>query len=333
MWIAWLFLFYVTGISAALVEPQSISVNSPIRNEVGRGRESDRIRRYACPIGFFRINRQCYYLSGGKAPWREAYFHCKDRNATLAVLNRSKDRTLRNYLLGDRFTKLERWIGGIFNWRKGDWEWGVSGEKMEFMNFPKSNEKDNNHLAWHCAVMDPILKYKWNQRKCIEPKHYVCQVPAGGLRRRRKKNLNAPQNQRLKPRRKGKKRIPKRPPVVHGNWNRTQTDRRRDWDQENANQDWAHGVNLGYRPPPLTRMAPGARPSDRLRRRNETLLGRRHPPLSQIIPRGTEYGGFVGDSPIRSGNQAQGFVDVNNVLSQSDTRINDISLEEVLFKT
>jgi hypothetical protein len=71
--------------------------------------DNDGIRRFECPAGFFRLRRNCYYLSGGTAPWREAHFQCTARNSTLAVLNRyGKDKILRKYLMGDQFRKSLR---------------------------------------------------------------------------------------------------------------------------------------------------------------------------------------------------------------------------------
>jgi len=61
------------------------------------------------------LKRFCYYLSAGTASWRDAYFHCKDRNATLAILDRNgKDRMLRKYLMGDQFSEY-RLVSRPFN--------------------------------------------------------------------------------------------------------------------------------------------------------------------------------------------------------------------------
>lgn len=97
------------GISAGiLVEAHTNSINLPSSNGEKSDKDFDGIRRFACPVGFFRLKRNCYYLSAGIAPWREAYFHCKDRNSTLAELDKNgKDRILRKYLMGEQFSK---WI-------------------------------------------------------------------------------------------------------------------------------------------------------------------------------------------------------------------------------
>lgn len=96
------------GIYTASIEPQSISINSVVTNQPRPNRQNNYLRRFACPVGFFRLKRYCYYLSAGMDTWREAHFNCKDRNATLAVLDkRGKDRVLRKYLMGDQFSKFE----------------------------------------------------------------------------------------------------------------------------------------------------------------------------------------------------------------------------------
>lgn len=199
--------FSPIGLSEAVLD---FGVNPLIANQSTGMRVHEPVRRFACPVGFFRLKRFCYYLSAGTAPWRDAYFHCKDRNATLAILDRNgKDKMLRKYLMGDQFSeyklilvspgfnmplytpeshnmhtstaKLERWIGGIFNWEQMSWEWGVTGEKMVFQSFGRMEPGKSKRYAWHCVIMDPALKYKWSARSCVERKHYICEVPAGRL--------------------------------------------------------------------------------------------------------------------------------------------------------
>lgn len=77
--------------------------------------------------------------------------------------------------------KLERWIGGIYNWQQMAWEWGVSGDKVVYQNFDKLDPKNPKKYAWHCVVMDPSVRYKWKPRSCVERKHYICEVPAGRI--------------------------------------------------------------------------------------------------------------------------------------------------------
>jgi len=111
--------FFLLGLSSAVLQPPNFGI-SPLTNQSITLRQHEPVRRFACPVGFFRLKRFCYYLSAGTAPWREAYFHCKDRNATLAILDRNgKDKMLRKYLMGDQFSKskliLPRMIVISFN--------------------------------------------------------------------------------------------------------------------------------------------------------------------------------------------------------------------------
>ncbi|XP_043257890.1 uncharacterized protein LOC122400468 isoform X2 [Colletes gigas] len=321
-----------TGISAAVVRPYNVSISSPVANQSRIGRQNEAIKRFACPIGFFRLKRYCYYLSAGTAPWRDAHFHCKDRNATLAILDRNgKDRMLRKYLMGDQFTKLERWIGGIYNWQKMVWEWGVTGEKMAFQNFGKpQTSRSNQQYAWHCITIDPTLKYKWNPRSCVERKHFVCEVPAGRVARRRKKTTDdpfAPQNQRLKPRKKGKKYTKEpRKPGKQNKQNKQRPAWRRHWAEQNAN-DWSHGVNMGSRPPYNNRTM-----YSKNRMRHHPNRTQQHYPqrrIEQILPPGQGYHVFQGDGPNQG---PQSLTDVNKVLYQFSGKMNDIASEEVLRK-
>ncbi|XP_031837847.1 uncharacterized protein LOC116429246 [Nomia melanderi] len=311
-----------TGISAFVAQPYNASINLQVTNHLGIGQQNAPTNRFACPIGFFRLKRYCYYLSAGTAPWRDAYFHCKDRNATLAILDRNgKDRMLRKYLMGDQFTKLERWIGGIFNWQKSAWQWGVTGEEMVFQNFgrPQTNQSKQQY-AWHCITIDPTLKYKWSPRSCIERKHFVCEVLAGRIPRRRKKNPDpyAPQNQRLKPGKKGKKYPKEMRKSQKGRQNRQQQRRRRYWEVQNGNDDWSHGVKIGARPPSNNRVR---------HHPNRTQVAYSAAKKPQYPLQGLEYGAFLGDGPS---NDPQSLTHISRVLSPNT--INGLASEEVLRK-
>ncbi|XP_076233269.1 lithostathine-2 isoform X2 [Calliopsis andreniformis] len=310
-----------TGTLALVVLPYNNSINQVPVNQPGIGRHNEPIRRFACPIGFFRLKGYCYYLSAGMATWRDAHFLCKDRNATLAILDRNgKDKMLRKYLENDQFMKLERWIGGIFNWQKMAWEWGVTGEEMVFQNFGKPQTgQPKQQYAWHCVTIDPTLNYKWSPRSCVERKYYVCQVRPGRIPRRRKKTIDpyAPQNQRLKPRKKGKKyskepQKPNKPKKPRPMW--------RNWAEQNADNYWVHGVNAGSRPPSKNRMRHHA---------NRTPLNRTAPRVAQVLPQGSEYGAFLGDGPIYG---SRSLTDISKGLSQIPGKINDLASEEVILK-
>lgn len=324
-----LMILCATGISTYVAGSYNVSINQPIANHLGNGRQNEPVKRFACPIGFFRLKRYCYYLSAGTAPWRDAHFHCKDRNATLAILDRSgKDRMLRKYLMGDQFTKLERWIGGIYNWQKMTWEWGVTGAKMDFQNFGRPQFSQSKY-AWHCITIDPSLKYRWSPRSCVERKHFVCEVPAGRVARRRKKTTDpfAPQNQRLKPRKKGKKYSKDTQKPQKGK-RKQRPGWKRNWAEQDTNNYWAHGVNFGSRPPSNNRM-----PYSKVRIRhnpNRTQPNYSAPTVAQIQPQGQAgYGAFLGDGPSSG---PQSLTDLSKVLFQNRGKINDLASEEVLLK-
>ncbi|XP_020296203.1 uncharacterized protein LOC109861098 [Pseudomyrmex gracilis] len=330
MWKCWILFLCFAGLSTAVWDSQNFGANSRARNQSTAVRQHEPVRRFACPVGFFRLKRFCYYLSAGTAPWREAYFHCKDRNATLAILDRNgKDKILRKYLMGEQFTKLERWIGGIFNWQQMAWEWGVTGEKMVFQSFGKAETEKSEKYAWHCVIMDPAFKYKWSARSCVERKYYICEVPAGRIVRRRKKSdISAPQNQRLKPRKKGKKFSDDQKKLDGRKKSQTW---RRNWTDQRANQQWAHGVKLGSRPPSNIKVTePRERARHQTLRSNRTRL--QQPPVvrvAQVLPQRRKYDVFPDGGS--NNHQPQNLADMN-VLSQFHSKINDLAQEEVLLK-
>lgn len=65
-------------------------------------------------------------------------------------------------------------------------------------------------------------------------------------RRRKKSDPFAPQNQRLKPRKKGKKYLDEQ--KLEGK-KKNRVNWRRNWADQRENEQWAHGVKLGSRPP------------------------------------------------------------------------------------
>ncbi|XP_051154087.1 uncharacterized protein LOC127277222 [Leptopilina boulardi] len=326
----WIILVCLAGITLGLQEQETINNSIPgprISEEYDKEHDEQGIRRFACPVGFFRLKRFCYYLSAGKSPWNEAHYHCKDRNATLSILDRyGKDKMLRKHLMGEQFMQLDRWIGGIYNYKLKIWTWGTSGKQIDFQSFERQPQ---NPLPYSCIVMDPSAKYKWKAKSCFESKFYVCEVPAGGIGRRRKKTVDpfAPENQRLRGRKKGKKNILKENKHKKHRQNKGRiAHEKKEWRQQNPNQEWNHGVKLGSRPPSRIRMAPGAMPSDRMRHHpiDRTYQGSMIPRVSQISSQGKEYGAFLGDSPANIQRQ-QNLADISNALTDFH--------EQILLKT
>ncbi|KAG6795849.1 hypothetical protein HZU73_08970 [Apis mellifera caucasica] len=305
---------YVECVGIFAVQSHNINFDETAASRPRINRQNNGIKRYACPIGFFRLKRYCYYLSGGTAPWREAYFHCKDRNATLAILDRNgKDRMLRKYLWNDQFTKLERWIGGIYNWQQMAWEWGITGEKVHFQNFGLPEFNRSKKYAWHCITIDPTLKYKWRPKSCVERKHYVCEVLAGRIVRRRKKTADSRALQNQKSRKKGKKYL-NESHKSNGRNKQRNAWKKRNYIEQNAD-DWAHGVKLGSRPPSYN--------ENYLNLRMRHHSNRTGPIMAQIQEK--EYNAFLADG---SNNGPQSLTDRNRIFPQ----ISGINLasEEVL---
>jgi hypothetical protein len=71
--------------------------------------------------------------------------------------------------------RLERWIGGIYNWETKRWVWGSTGRRLSYQGFSRRSPTEDS--TWHCIVMDPIMMYKWGTRSCVHRKHYICEKP------------------------------------------------------------------------------------------------------------------------------------------------------------
>lgn len=93
-------------------------------------------RMYAiCPPAFLKIGNECYFISNKTESWLDAHFDCKDRNSKLAEPLKFADRRLRKYLRTKDQTNGEKWIGGMFNWQTGNWQYGYNGGAMKYQGF------------------------------------------------------------------------------------------------------------------------------------------------------------------------------------------------------
>ncbi|XP_055534230.1 uncharacterized protein LOC129723808 isoform X2 [Wyeomyia smithii] len=130
-------------------------------------------RMYAmCPPHFFRVGNECYFISQNKQNWLDAHFECKDRNSKLAEPLKYGDRNLRKYLSMTR-EKNYIWIGGNYNWRANKWQWGYNGEEIGYQSF--SQMVPGQDLKYHCAVLNPDLKFRWSAKLCTEKLNFICQ--------------------------------------------------------------------------------------------------------------------------------------------------------------
>jgi hypothetical protein len=54
------------------------------------------------------------------------------------------------------------------------WVWGPTGEDVTTNDFNKSEKM--NLGAWKCAIMDPVMEFKWEAAPCIDKHQFVCET-------------------------------------------------------------------------------------------------------------------------------------------------------------
>lgn len=108
-------------------QQQQQKSNHQQRHHGRRVQQNSKVRRiYAmCPPSFTKIGNECYHLSSTKASWLDSHFECKDKNAKLAEPLKYSDRLLRKYLMQRGRTRGDIWIGGMYNWQRNKWQWGM----------------------------------------------------------------------------------------------------------------------------------------------------------------------------------------------------------------
>lgn len=132
-------------------------------------------RMYAmCPPHFFRIGNECYYISQNKQNWLDAHFECKDRNSKLAEPMKYDDKNLRKFLTMSK-EKNYIWIGGNYNWRANKWQWGYNGKDIGYQSFSQMVPGSSQDLKYHCAVLNPDLKFRWSAKLCTDKLNFICQ--------------------------------------------------------------------------------------------------------------------------------------------------------------
>lgn len=129
--------------SSSSVNAQILSDFEPHNQPNQRHNPLLRARRmYAlCPPEFQKIGNDCYYISTRQENWLDAHFDCKDRNSKLAEPLKFSDRRLRKYLKNKDQTKGDKWIGGMYNWQKMQWQWGYNGGEMKYQSFNEFESK------------------------------------------------------------------------------------------------------------------------------------------------------------------------------------------------
>lgn len=132
-------------------------------------------RMYAmCPPHFFRIGNECYFISENKQNWLDAHFECKDRNSKLAEPMKYDDKNLRKFLIMSK-EKNYIWIGGNYNWRANKWQWGYNGKDIGYQSFSQMVPGSSQDLKYHCAVLNPDLRFRWSAKLCTDKLNFICQ--------------------------------------------------------------------------------------------------------------------------------------------------------------
>lgn len=156
---------------------QQYDPNTPAQqNGGGEHLSGRRIKRmYAmCPPHFFRIGNECYFISQSRLNWLDAHFECKDRNSKLAEPMKYDDKSLRKFLQSTK-EKNYIWIGGNYNWRANKWQWGYNGKDIGYQSFSQMVPGSSQDLKYHCAVLNPDLKFRWSAKLCTEKLNFICQ--------------------------------------------------------------------------------------------------------------------------------------------------------------
>ncbi|XP_017769325.1 PREDICTED: lymphocyte antigen 75-like isoform X2 [Nicrophorus vespilloides] len=135
-----------------------------------------------CPNGFIQVHncKRCYHFSSEKLPWRDAYFKCNNMNSSLAVLSsKEQNAKMQEYLLAKHLVPSEWWLGGNYDWEQDTWKWAASGRVIKNSQIRKKRGK---HLNWHCIILDPSRRYRWDSKKCTEKYNYICQKKVNDLK-------------------------------------------------------------------------------------------------------------------------------------------------------
>ncbi|XP_044752188.1 uncharacterized protein LOC123312059 [Coccinella septempunctata] len=139
-------------------------------------------KTYVCPKHFVRVGRRCYFFSKNSATWQQAIHKCQDKQSSIAIIKTAnQDRRIRKILSRPTHAIHERWIGGMYNWKKMKWLWATTGKPLIYQGFHSQNFTESQ--KWHCIIMDPAVKYEWNTRPCLESKPYICHTKSKVIRR------------------------------------------------------------------------------------------------------------------------------------------------------
>ncbi|XP_019769036.2 uncharacterized protein LOC109543657 isoform X1 [Dendroctonus ponderosae] len=139
---------------------------------------------HICPQNWMSLGNQCYLFSKERVTWSDAHFNCGQINAKLVMIrSKVQDQKLRIFLNG--FTeKQERWIGGRYNVKTGEWIWALNGKPLKYNGFIKEPILNaTGSIDWQAIIMDPQYGYRWSSRNQLERHFYICQVKGRAVKR------------------------------------------------------------------------------------------------------------------------------------------------------
>ncbi|XP_063431408.1 perlucin-like [Mytilus trossulus] len=131
-----------------------------------------------CPKDFIGHSNSCYHAARVKATWPEAAAYCDSFGATLAVIEDIQEQLYLAQILKNLPNNAGNnafWVGGHDILVEGEWQWAITLEKVQYMNWDagQPNNNDNNE---HCMSMTGSRGYKWEDKKCEDHNYFICET-------------------------------------------------------------------------------------------------------------------------------------------------------------
>ncbi|MCI4395034.1 hypothetical protein PGIGA_G00175810 [Pangasianodon gigas] len=116
----------------------------------------------------FWFNFSFYYMSNDSKSWDESKQDCNSRGADLVIINSTEEQEFIVKQLGH----FEAWIGLSDREKEGEWKW-VDGTPLTTKYW--ASGEPNNAGDEDCAVIYSLNKAVWNDKKCSEKLHWICE--------------------------------------------------------------------------------------------------------------------------------------------------------------